>query len=53
MIRVVHLRPGPDFFTYTGSRGQKCTGSLIRIRNTDKSTLFSPASLVTYLYVGK
>jgi hypothetical protein len=34
MIRYVHLDPDLEFFTHPGSRGQKGTGSLIRIRNT-------------------
>ncbi len=38
MIRDVH--PDLDFITHPGSRGQKVTGSRIRIRNTDSQSSF-------------
>jgi len=34
MIRVVHLGSGCRYSTHPGSRGQKDTGSRIRVRNT-------------------
>ncbi len=34
MIRVVHPGSGSRYFTHPGSKGQKGTGSRIRIRNT-------------------
>jgi hypothetical protein len=39
MIRVVHPGSGILIFTHPGSRGQKCTGSVIRIRNTVQKTI--------------
>ncbi len=44
MIRVVHPGSGSWFFTHPGSRGQKCTESRIRIRNTDFNQGFSDNS---------
>jgi hypothetical protein len=52
MIWDVHPGSGSCFFTHPGSRGQKVTGSRIRIRNTGVHPP-PPTPCVCYNYVQK
>ena len=40
MFRVAHPGSGSEFFTHPGSRGQKGTGSRIRVLNTHPTLPF-------------